>query len=192
LATWLAVSTVKTVLILHGIGGHAGIHWQQWLHDELQKPGYEVLMPDLPDSDHPDRQAWLDAVKAALKNASLSDLIIVGHSLGITTALDFLEQADTSIDGLISVSGFADDYGAELNSYFLREKAIDFNKVNSNLKWSNVIYGGNDPYVTQSALKQVAEGLGVEPVIIPDGGHLNSEAGYTKLPVLLDIIKPKA
>jgi predicted alpha/beta hydrolase family esterase len=180
---------MKTVLILHGIGGHAGIHWQQWLHDELEKLGYEILIPDLPNPDHPDRQTWLAAVKDILTSVDPNELIIVGHSLGATTALDYIDQADGKINGFVSVSGFAEDYGAELNSYFLREKSIDFNKVRSNLNWSAVIYGDNDPVVSKYALQQVAEGLKVEPVIIPNGGHLNTEAGYKKLPEVLEITK---
>src|SRR5665213_2491195 len=122
-----------TFLIIHGIGGHAGIHWQQWMHDELAKSGSTVIMPNLSDSDHPDRNAWLDEVTKAIGDTKPSDLIIVGHSLGVTTALDFIEQTSISIKGLVSVSGFANDYGAELNSYFLKQRAIDFEKVRRNV-----------------------------------------------------------
>jgi predicted alpha/beta hydrolase family esterase len=79
------------VLILHGIGGHAGIHWQQWLHDELEKVGCKVIMPDLPESDHPDRKAWLKAAGDSIEGLDPTSLIIVGHSLGVTTALDLIE-----------------------------------------------------------------------------------------------------
>ena len=112
------------VLILHGIMGHAGENWGQWLHD---------------------------------------DLMIVAHSLGVTSALDYIE--DHNIKGLISVSGMARDYGMELNSYFLKEKDIDFDIVLRRTKRNMVIYGDNDPYVTQDALKEVADELGVETVL---------------------------
>lgn len=180
---------MKTVLIIHGIGGHAGIHWQQWLHDELTEKGFKVLMPDLTDSDHPDRQAWLNEIHEAVKDIDPRQLIIVGHSLGVTTALDFIEQADGPIDGLLSVAGFAEDYGASLNSYFLSERSIDFDKVKSKLNWLAIVYGSDDPYVPQAALKHVADSLGVQPIIISKGGHLNSEAGFTQFPQLLDLIK---
>ena len=47
------------ILILHGIGGKAGSHWQQWLHDELVKSNHNVIMPTLSDNDKPDRNTWL-------------------------------------------------------------------------------------------------------------------------------------
>lgn len=180
---------MKTVLIIHGIGGHAGIHWQQWLHNSLDKQGYKVLMPDLPNPDHPDRKTWILEIQKTLEGVDLKELIIVGHSLGATTALDFIEQAENPIYGLLSVSGFAEDYGADLNHYFLSEKSIDFKKVKDKLQWSAVIYGDNDPYVSQSALKYVADQLGVLPVIVSHGGHLNTEAGFTEFPKLVEILE---
>lgn len=176
-----------TVLILHGIEGHAGIHWQQWLHAELTQRGYNVLMPHLPNSDHPERQTWLTEVKKAAAEVNPKDLIIVAHSLGVVSALDYLEANQAYV--LVSVSGFAADYGAELNSYFLNEKSIDFKKVNSNLRQAFVLYGDDDPYVPQTALKHLADKLGIKnPIIIPKGGHFNTEAGFNKFPQLLKMI----
>ncbi|MBL7159496.1 serine hydrolase family protein [Candidatus Microgenomates bacterium] len=178
-----------TVLILHGIGGHAGIHWQQWLYDELVKAGHTVLMPNLPNPDHPDREEWLKTAQKTISSVDLSKLIIIGHSLGVTTALDLIEKLNTPINILISVSGFSEDYGADLNSYFLKEKSIDFNKVNQNLDQAFVIYGDNDPYVPQETLKSLADQLGVKPKIFSKGGHLNTETGYTTFPYLLELFK---
>jgi hypothetical protein len=176
-----------TILILHGIGGHAGIHWQQWLHDELVKASHKVIMPNLPDSDRPDRKNWLKTVKEKVKDINSSNLVMVAHSLGATTALDLIEN--TPVKTLISVSGFAYDYGAELNSYFMKEKTIDFEKVNRNLKQTFVIYGDNDPYLPQEVLRSLADNLKVEPEVIPGGGHLNTDSGYKTFPRLLEIIK---
>lgn len=177
-----------TILILHGIGGHAGIHWEQWLHDELTKRGYRVIMPDLSDSDHPDRSVWFDEVTKAVQGVDVTNLVIVGHSLGATAALDFIEQSKIPVYGLVSASGFAVDYGAELNSYFLRGRSVDFEKVHSLLGKAVVFYGDDDPYVTQEALRQLADALDVEPIVIHSGGHLNTERGYTTFPQLLDAV----
>ena len=178
-----------TILILHGIGGHAGIHWQQWLFDQLTKKGNQVIMPDLPNPDRPNREEWLQVARDSVRKVDLKDLVIVGHSLGVVTALDLIEQANQKLKALISVSGFAKDYGAKLNSYFLKEKKINFNKVNRNFDRAFVIYGDNDPYVPQKTLKSLADELGVKPIIFANGGHLNADTGYTTFPRLLKIIK---
>ncbi len=176
---------MKPILILHGIGGHAGIHWQQWLHDELQKQGFTVIMPDLSNSGHPNRKEWLAEIAQSVQSVNTKDLVIVGHSLGVTSALDFIEQSSTSVKALVSVSGFAIDYGLGLNSYFLQEKTIDFSKVRPMLEKAVVFYADDDPYVTQEALEQLADVLNVQATVIQSGGHLNTERGYTKFPELL-------
>lgn len=177
-----------TFLLLHAIQQKAGGHWQQWLHDELVKKGHQVIMPSLPNSMHPDRTEWLNTVKEQVKNVDLNDLVIIGHSLGATTALDFLENVDGKINTFISVGGFSEDYGAPLNSYFLKEKPINLKKVKKHAKNIVVIFGDNDPHVAGWALQKLAEGLGVDPIIIKNGGHLNTEAGYTTFPQLLEIL----
>jgi len=178
---------MMNVLIIHGIMGHAGENWGQWLFDELTNKSYTVIMPTLSNADRPDRHEWLAEITDNMQNLG-EDTIIVAHSLGVTSALDYLEQADRPISNLISVSGFANDYGLELNSYFLKEKSIDFDAVNKNIGKSFVFYGDNDPYVPQLSLQQLADDLQVKPVIISTGGHLNSAAGFTKFPQLLEAV----
>ena len=180
---------MKNALILHGIGGHAGIHWQQWLHDELVKREYRVCMPDLPNTDRPDREKWMQFVRRKVKDFNFRELIVVGHSLGVTTALDLIETEGRVVKGLVSVSGFHLDYGAELNSYFLKKKKIDLSIVKTLVEHSVVIYGEDDPYVPQGVLNNLARGLGVQPIVIENGGHLNTNSGYTEFPLLLELIE---
>src|ERR1017187_4541621 len=175
-------------LILHGIGGYGGIHWQQWLRDKLTSKGYNVFMPSLSESEHPDRHTWLEQTIQIVGNSPTENLIIIGNSLGVTTALDFIETLSSPIKALICVSGFSDDYGADFNSYFLREKVINFDKVRRNVRKCTVIYGDDDPYVTQEALSSLAQNLKVEATVIHNGGHLNTEAGFIQFPVLLHVI----
>lgn len=172
-----------TILILHGIMGYAGENWGTWLQDRLIDEGHVVLMPNLPNADKPDRRTWLDLVTRVLHDVDHKSLVIVGHSLGVTTALDYAEKH--KLKGLISVAGFASPYGAELNDYFLKEKKIDLEKVHENVAECDVFYGDNDPYVARAALAEVARGLGCRPHIIHEGGHLNSAAGFTEFPALL-------
>lgn len=176
------------VLILHGIGGYPGKHWQGWLANELEKQGQKVLMPALPEPDHPDRKEWLKVVTKTLTSVDHQQLVIVGHSLGVVTALDYLIASGQNILGFVSVGGFFEDYGAELNSYYMRQRAIDMSVVRSLIQEAYVYYGDDDPYVPQATLSSLAQGLGVSPRIIKAGGHLNTDSGYTSFPDLLDTI----
>lgn len=178
-----------TILILHGVDGKAGDHWERWLHDQLLAQGHTVLMPTLPHSEHPERNEWFSEVKSLLNEIILDDLVIVAHSLGVPTALDFIESSPRKIAALISVAGFSSNYGSELNEHFMSKKSIDFTKVREHLNQSFVLYGDTDPYVPQEILQDLAKQLGVIPLVFPNGGHLNTDAGYTEFPEILQIIE---
>ncbi len=151
---------MKTALILHGILGNSRENWFPWLREELEQRGWNVLLPDLPNSDRPDRDEWFKTARKLVSTVNFSELAVVGHSLGVVTVLDLIEAENKKVKSLITVSGFGKDYGAELNSYFLKEKKIDFNKVWNLVGKSVVIYGDNDPYVPQITLKDLADSLG--------------------------------
>lgn len=175
-----------TYVIIHGITGYAGIHWQQWLHDELISKKHNVIMPTFPNPDRPDRETWRNTLTSLMENIDSSETVIITHSLGAPTALDYLEQTDRKIHGLITVSGFFEVLNSELNDYFMKEKSIDMSKVRENTKKAVVIYGDDDPYVPQKNLKALADELYVKPIVIKKGGHLNTRSGYTEFPLLLE------
>lgn len=149
-------------------------------------------MPTLPKSDHPSRKEWLKVAKKYIRDVDVSELIIIGHSLGVVTALDLIQNLKKKIHSFISVSGFAIDYGAALNSYFLKEKDTDVKKIKKLIGNSHVVYGNDDPYVPQEVLKDLATKLGVKPIIVKKGGHINTTSGYTKLPLLLDLLEKQS
>jgi hypothetical protein len=177
-----------TVLILHGIGGHAGRHWMQWLHDQLEKRGFEVLMPELPDSDKPDNVKWRQTISKLINSHDADKLIIVGHSMGVPAALEIIQDLAEPIAGLVSVAGFYRDYDSELNTKFMSKCLIDIKKARGKISQSFVIYADNDPYVPQGVLQELADGLVVEAIKIHRGGHLNTDAGYTEFPLLVQLI----
>lgn len=183
------------VLILHGIHGHAGKHWMQWLHDRLSENGFEVIMPTLPNSTDPSYSDWIPFLQKIFESFSdndLKDLIIVGHSMGVPAVLEVIQNLNSPIKALYSVAGFYRDYGSELNTKFMSSLNINISKARSNIRNSFVVFGGDDPYVPRDILKELATGLDVEPIILEKAGHVNSDAGYMKFELLLrEILKLK-
>ena len=47
------------------------------------------------------------------------------------------------------------------------------------------IYSDNDPYVKQEVSKDFAKKIEAREIIIPSGGHLNSESGYDSFEEIL-------
>lgn len=83
---------MKNVLILHGAGNNSKGNWFPWLKEEVEKKGNIAWVPDLPNSEHPDKKAWLDTIFLNKQWVFDSESIIVGHSAGATCILRVLEQ----------------------------------------------------------------------------------------------------
>ena len=179
---------MKTIVILHGINGFAG--WQNRVSKQLSAKKYKVIMPVFPNWDHPDRKECLSVLKKSLSGLNLKNIILIGHSLGATVACDFLETIKIPIAKFISVSGFGEDYKEKLNSYFLKEKEINYKKVILHSNKRIIIYGDNDPYVPQKTLIKFASEINADDIyIVENGGHLSTGGGFTEFPLLIDLIE---
>jgi predicted alpha/beta hydrolase family esterase len=182
----------KTILILHGINGKAGIFWQSWLAEKCREDGGKVIMPTLPDPKSPDRYEWLEAIITSLSKVSqLDNLWIVAHSLGVPSALDYLETIDKKIQGLISVGGFYKPYGLELNEEFMQVKKIRIDSIKDKVEHKYVIRSKNDPYVDQGALAELAEDFEANDFIIRDGKHFQHGRYVKEFPLINFILNNK-
>lgn len=108
-------SSSKRVLIIHGYGVNSEGCFYPWLKSELEKMGYVVDLPSLPDSD-PNIDVQIDYI---MENYPDKMDIIIGHSLGSVAALKLIEKLDYKIDDLILVSGFID------NNFYEGDEDID-------------------------------------------------------------------
>lgn len=48
----------KRVFLIHGWGGSPTTDFLPWAKEELGKLGYEVITPDMPDTDYPKIETW--------------------------------------------------------------------------------------------------------------------------------------
>ena len=93
----------KTIFIVHGTGANSKMNWYPWLKSELEKEGYKVIVPDLPNSKFPVLKDWLDAL-LKYKEEINENTIIIGHSLGCPTAIQFVQKLNRKIDKLILIA----------------------------------------------------------------------------------------
>jgi len=186
----------RTVLILHGTGGHSGKNWYPWLKKELEKLDYNVLVPDLPNSEKPDSEEWLKALNK-YKDRINEKSIIIGHSLGCLAALQFIQETGKKIGKLIFVAPIHPKMDwkkveethqpeqAKLIKKFA-ERPVNWSKIKS-LVSSLVIYLSNDdPYIQFRVKDLYTKDAQVTLRLFTGKKHFNKKtANMTEFPEIL-------
>ena len=60
---------MKRVFIIHGWGGNSNEAWLVWVGSELKKNGFEVVIPEMPDTWHPKISEWVSKLNDSVGNA---------------------------------------------------------------------------------------------------------------------------
>lgn len=62
---------MKNVYIIHGWEGSPKEYLHQWLKNQLEKRGFKVVVPKMPDPSAPRIKAWINKIKSLKKNLEL-------------------------------------------------------------------------------------------------------------------------
>lgn len=181
---------MKRALIVHCWGGSSNYAWYPWAKSELEKLGYKVSVPDMPDPDPPKLATWLPYLQNAIGTPD-EELVLIGHSIGTVTILRYLESLpdDQIVGKVILVAGFTDQLGfSELENFF--ETGLDFAAIKPKTRNGFVaIQSDNDPYVSAQYGERLKAELGAQLVIKHNASHMSGavdgEESCTQLPEVL-------
>jgi len=187
---------MKTALILHSAGTNSQGNWFPWLKNELEKKGYKVWSPDLPNSDEPKQEDWQKTIFLNNDWKFNEDSVIVGHSVGATLILRILERLPEGkrVCKAILVAGVVElGTKPEFFQYkrSLVEKPFDWKKIKKSAKEFYFICSDNDPYQCGADQGEIMQRhLGGKLIIKPGEAHFNLEKGeqYKKFPFLLELL----
>lgn len=161
----------KGVLIIHGWEASSKDHWFLEEKQRLEKLGYKVTVPDMPNTLHPKRGEWVKVIEDFNPGESS---ILIGHSLGGVAILRYLEIADKKAGECIFIATpirkLGEGYGGIEN--FL-EGDFDWNKIKENVGKPVVFNQNQDPAVPLQHGKDLANNLGAELVITDGNDHFD-------------------
>lgn len=180
---------MENYFIIHGSFGSPFGNWFSWLHDFIESEGKQVYVPDFPVGvGYQNYENWSKLLKYYLDLGLINEnTIIIGHSIAPVFISKFLVENKVKVKKLIFVCGF--------NNYLGIDK--DFDAVNEPMFIDNIedvkkycddivcYYSDNDPYVKFEVEKDFADKITNKQYIIKNGGHINSETGYTKFEEIL-------
>lgn len=187
----------KRVIIVHGWGKSPNSDWFPWLKVELEKKGFEVLVPLMPDPDYPKIEQWVNILNEVIKEAD-ENTILVGHSIGCQTILRFLQSLEEGkkVGKVILVAPWMIltpettelEEDAEIADPWINTP-IDFEQVKTKAGSFIAIFSDNDPFVPLGENKElIQEKLGAQVIVKHKQGHFDDESGIKQFPELLKYI----
>ncbi len=181
---------MKKVFIIHRWEGNPQGDWYPWLKGSLEQKGYQVFVPEMPDTDVPVIEKWVNYLRQIVGTPD-SETYFIGHSIGCQTILRYLETIDTPIGGAVFVAGWfnlenIETSEAEVIAHPWTSTPIDLTKVKSVLPKSTLLISDNDPYGAFEYNKQKFAELGSEIVILQNAGHITEDDGFTELPEVMN------
>jgi predicted alpha/beta hydrolase family esterase len=152
----------KTAIIIHGYGVTSDECFYPWLKSSLEKSGYTVELPQLPNPTNPNVDEQVDYI---VENYPNKKNIIIGHSFGCPVAMKLVERLNYKIDALVLVSGFIDtNFGDDEEDEVLSDSCdwvFNFSDIKSKAN-VYILRPNIDSAVTLQQTKDMANEFGVE------------------------------
>lgn len=182
---------MKNALLLHGTSCTPNSYWLPNIKGFLEKQGFAVFAPLLPNPDKPDLKVQLPFI---LNNFDFNtDSVIVGHSAGCPLALGILEKIKVKIDKAVLVAGYArvldktDELAMEEGRSIL-QKRYNWKRIRGNVNDLVFINSDNDPWgCNDKEGYYMFRRLGGTLIIKHGDGHFGSDTfnqPYKEFPLL--------
>lgn len=180
---------MKNAIIFHGTGCTPNSYWIPNTKTFLEKNGYEVWVPALPDTNVPDLSKWLPV---ALEGHYSEETIIIGHSAGGPLVLSVLENINVTIHKAILVAGYSQMKGDDDNPLILQTE-YNWEKIKHNVKDIVFINSSDDPWgCNDKEGLRLFEKLGGTLILREGEGHMGSDSfhqPYTHFPLLEKLLE---
>lgn len=169
------------IVIVYGYDGSGPGHWQRWLADELRANSIPVQFPELPEPLDPQRDAWVEALRAIVDDAK-EPVTFVCHSLGCW-ALDHLiaERGTKGMHAALLVAPPSPHLIFEPIDSFLPppQAAAAWAPIAPR---SLLIGSDDDEFTAAEEFAEIAARLGMPFERLAGAGHINVASGFGPWP----------
>ena len=183
---------MENYFIIHGSFGSPYSNWFGWLYDFLQTEKKPCYVPDFPIGvGLQNYENWSRLLEYYLNLGLITEnTTIIAHSIAPVFVSKFLTKHKIKVKKCIFACGFNHYLGID-EEYDAVNESMYFDELEEVKNYSKEIicfYSDNDPYVKYDAEKAFADTLTEKQILIHEGGHLNSESGYTEFSELLQYL----
>jgi len=182
---------MKRVFIVHGWEFSPSDNWYPWLTKELERKGFSVQVPAMPDTKKPTIKKWVAALRNAVGVLD-KNTFFVGHSIGCQTILRFLADTTGTAGGAVLVAPWTTLTPDALPTPAYERIAMQWlTTLLPSLKTAKTpviaIFSDNDPYVPSDNIATFRK-LGAKIVLDNGKGHFTADEGVTRLPSALEAL----
>ena len=184
----------KRVFIIHGWGGSPDEPLYKWLKLKLEKSGFKVVVPEMPNPEKPEIEAWISRLEEILGTPDEST-ILVGHSIGCQAILRYLEKLNptSKIGGIVfiapwlTLSNLESDEDWRTADPWLNTPIRETDVIKHTPKIT-AIFSDNDSYVPSENIELFKRRFNAEIVVEHGKGHFTTDDGVEKLESALNAI----
>lgn len=186
---------MKKIYIIHRWAGSLEDDWRPWLKTELEKYDFEVFVPEMPDTETPVIEAWVNHLDEIVSNPD-ENTFFIGHSIGCQTILRYLETIKIKVGGAVFVApwfnldNLEDEEVEEIAKPWL-ETPIDFGKVKQNIYSIQSFLSSNEPFgYVEENREMLEKELNSKVTVLENPGHFTEDDGYQEfLEIIPAILK---
>lgn len=179
------------IYVIHGYTSSSKSEWFPWLKEQFKYSNVKLYIPNMPDSDDPHLEPWLNHLRKNILNMD-ENTIFIGHSLGCVTILSYILEKNIKIKGAIFISGFIKENPMKKQTEGLNEfvdGTLDIVRIKSLIPVRTVITAIDDDIVPTKATQELAKTLDGNLIILKSGKHFIARDGFTDFPLLLNEIE---
>lgn len=184
----------KRVFIIHGWEGYPEEGWFPWLKTELEKRGFLVAVPAMPNPAEPKIEVWIPFLSKLVGQVD-ENTYFVGHSIGCQTIIRYLQTLPlgSKIGGAVFVAGWYNlrkletEEEEKIAGPWVNEPRDD-KKIKEVINKVIAIFSDDDPFVIPENQQSWKERVGAKIIIEHNRGHFSGSDGVTELPSALESV----
>ncbi len=169
--------TPKQCRIIHRWGATPNDDWYQTVGEQLKLQGYQVDIPQMPNTDYPNLEQWVAHLQKLVPNPN-ENTVLIGHSIGVLTILHYINRLNTQqkVGNIVTVAGWfhlqnLEGPEEEKLAQSWIEVPLDFDKIKKSTFTIVSLFSDNDPYVPTSEEEHFKDKLGATTFLKHNKGH---------------------
>ncbi|NRZ53372.1 hypothetical protein DFR95_002000 [Clostridium beijerinckii] len=147
----------NNIYVIHGYTSSSKSEWFPWLKEQFKDSSIKVNVPDMPDSEDPHLEPWINHLHKCIMDID-ENTILIGHSFGCITALRYILEKNIKIKGAILISGFMNKNPMDEQTEGLQEfvdSPLDVARIKSLIPKRIAITAIDDDIVSTEATQKI-------------------------------------